>query len=352
MRRCAVLACALLLGCGAQAPAESPRPQAEATVLTRASEPLPPPEWGHGLSDRACLECHDEVAADWVGSRHQRAFVNQDFQDSYRREPLDFCRDCHAPRRQLVGDAEAERHGVGCVSCHVREGRVWTGPGAGQADTAPHDVFRDAAFGTDSCADCHEFEFPRGLGRHPPGARMQLTMTEHAASPLADVSCGDCHLPRREGRRVHGMARSRDLGAIRGALAVRSARAGPGAVELELEPIAVGHAFPTGDLFRRLAVTVEARSPDGRLSHVETRYLARHFPTERHLDGSLNPAALRPTPDDRPRGRSHVRIDLPDVGPADRLTWAVDYERVDVRDSRRPEQSTLASGVRLAEGSF
>ncbi len=323
---------------------------APVAVACEEPQPLPPPEWDHEVSDRACVECHDDVATDWAGSRHQQAFVNEDFQRSYERETLDFCRDCHAPRRQVVGDAEAERHGVGCVSCHVREGRVWTGPADGKQDVAPHDVLRDRAFGTDACASCHEFEFPRGRGRHPTGARMQLTMTEHAASPLAEVSCGDCHLPPRGGRRIHGVGRSRDVGAIRGALAVRATRSGPGEVQLELEPLGVGHAFPTGDLFRRLAITVEAWSPEGELRDAEVRYLARHFPPERRLDGSLNPEATRPTPDDRPRGRTQIRLELPLARAGDRLIWAVDYERVDSRHSRRPEESTLASAVRLADG--
>ena len=106
----------LLVGCGGSSPVDEPPPAvAPVAVACEEPQPLPPPEWDHEVSDRACVECHDDVATDWAGSRHQQAFVNEDFQRSYERETLDFCRDCHAPRRQVVGDAEAEFFQVNLV---------------------------------------------------------------------------------------------------------------------------------------------------------------------------------------------------------------------------------------------
>ncbi|HVI00438.1 MAG TPA: hypothetical protein VM869_17090, partial [Enhygromyxa sp.] len=83
-----------------------------------------------------------------------------------------------------------------------------------------------------------------------------------------------------------------------------------------------------------------------------TRYLARHFPARRHPDGRLNHATRRPVPDDRLTGPTTIRLALePAVDdPHAQLVWWVDYERVDQRNTRAPERSSLAGEVRLAEG--
>ena len=109
---------------------------------------------------QTCTSCHPTETTEWNASLHRVAFADRDFQASFAVEPAKFCADCH------------KAAAIGCSSCH--------GAGHGQP--------------TSDCNGCHEFEFPR---RNP---QMQSTLSEHAASPFAEVACSSCHMPRREGR--------------------------------------------------------------------------------------------------------------------------------------------------------
>lgn len=330
------LALALLPGC--ERAASEPNPVAVAEPLV-------------GLDDADCQACHPEVADQWAHSRHHEAFTNADFQRSYQREPLPFCRDCHAPgrvRAQPLPGAEAEALGVGCIDCHGEGPTISTGPGATPVQ-APHPLQRSADFGTRSCARCHEFEFPPETLR-PRGTMMQTTMREHRASAHADRGCDECHLPRRDrGGRDHGLASTRDPGALRRALVVTARREGNDLI-VGIEPRGVGHAFPTGDLFRRLALHAELGG-EGEPIVATTRYLARHFAPRRREDGTRDPSFEWPVIDDRPRGPTTIRLTL-DPAAHGELRWWLDLERVDARDEHHPERSTIASTVRIAGGSL
>jgi hypothetical protein len=95
-------------------------------------------------------------------------------------------------------------------------------------------------------------------------------------------------------------------------------------VRVTLEPRAVGHAFPTGDLFRRLLVRVE--SDDDRC--VAERILARHFALARSKGGS----AIRVEVDDDRVGLDRkpriVELALPSACVNQPLRWSVIYQRV------------------------
>jgi hypothetical protein len=283
------------------------------------------------LDEARCPKCHRAEAEQWASSRHHTSFTNADFQRAYEREPEPFCRDCHAPG----GD---EVQGVGCLECHGDGDAILTGPG--DDVRAPHAIVRVDDFGTRSCAACHEFAFPES-SRRPPDAMMQTTMREHAASAFADRSCADCHMP----AHAHDLASTRDDDAWRRALTIAASREGDDLV-LVLTPHEVGHALPTGDLFRRLALHAELRVDD-EIVDTETRWLGRHFAPRRRPDGSLDPEYDWPTPDDRILEQTKIRLDLEGDG---ELVWWVDYERVDHRHEEDPATSTIASTIRLAAG--
>src|SRR5262245_3846410 len=50
-----------------------------------------------GVENARCEGCHADVAAEWRGSMHQRAWTDPVFLAAYALEPLSFCRGCHAP---------------------------------------------------------------------------------------------------------------------------------------------------------------------------------------------------------------------------------------------------------------
>ncbi|MBS2011696.1 MAG: hypothetical protein JST00_02185 [Deltaproteobacteria bacterium] len=204
----------------------------------------------------SCATCHATIAREWGGSSHHRSASNESYVGAVGREPLPFCRACHAP----IGDASiatalqptALRTGIGCTTCHE-------GLAPDHAATKVHTPAK-------TCASCHEFRFPASA------ALMQKTGQEHRASAYASTPCAECHMPI-AGERPHRDHRFDVEALVDQALVADVSRAGPNRVAFRLSPGRIGHAFPTGDLFRRLAVRVE--SADGR--ERAERFLARHF---------------------------------------------------------------------------
>jgi hypothetical protein len=347
MRRRWVLVGALSAACGAP----TPKRVAPFVDATREASVMPGPARARGESvlakNATCEECHTKEAQEWRVSLHRRAELEPAYQRSFAIEPLPFCRSCHAPEADpmLPTPAALAEVGVACVSCHLdQNGAVLAAPRP-DPKNAPHALARDARFASASaCAGCHEFAFPGALGRGN-GALMQSTASEHAASPFADTSCAECHMPLVDGKRSHAFESTRAPERLRAALRVLASRHSETGVTLQLETVAVGHAFPTGDLFRRLEVSAEAVGPDESSLAIELLWLKRHFEVAPSGQGRVLKG------DDRlfsaPR-----RIEL-DVGEPARgrpIAWRVAYQRVahpngvDDRFAELEDDVTLASG--------
>lgn len=304
---------------------------------------LPPAD-----QNRRCEECHADVAREWRGSGHQLAFTRPEFQHALLREPehaRSFCSDCHAPESvkerelQLSGEggvsASAGALGVACTSCHeeteesARAKRVANGLGR----TAPHGFMGTA--GDEACGACHDFSFQNKASSFA----MQRTLAEHQAATSKET-CVSCHMARSADAKhwSHTFPGGRDAKFVASALTVTASRLGPEEVRIVLTPRNVTHAVPTGDLFRRLAVTVELA--DG--SRLE-RYLARHF-----VD---SPAGRREASDDRvhlvPR---EVAFELPRGNEGGKLRWRVTYQRVAHVDPKREGEATLDGWSLIAAG--
>ncbi len=290
--------------------------------------------------NQRCEECHAEIAREWRGSGHQLAFSRREFQHALLREPRSaqaFCTDCHAPEsvRERQGSAPggetmvsaaAGELGVACTGCHTERapGTAAESRSSGLGRTAPH-----AFMGTDGeagCGRCHEFEF-QGKRSHFP---MQRTLSEHRAAS-SDSTCASCHMQRSSGSKhfSHRFAGGRDARYVASALKISATRPTPRLVRIELAPQNVTHAVPTGDLFRRLNVSVKLA--DGSELH---RFLARHFED--------TPQGRREAKDDRvhlvPR---IVEFPLPPGTQAAKVTWRVTYERVAHLDPQREDEATL-----------
>ena len=305
-----------------------------------------------------CVACHPDIAAEWQASLHRQAYLDPMFQAAFEREgESPFCQGCHAPEadpRRPVSDRQAEV-GVGCVSCHVvGDGEVLATPANDGHDDSqvPHRLRREARFATaDACAGCHEFNFP-AAGRAGHQLTMQRTVREHARSSARDRSCQHCHMPPSftPGGRVHrshGFHVVGNLGLLRAAAhieAERSAAADGERVRVVLEPRAVGHAFPTGDLFRRLEVRVDAEGWSA------TRYLSRHFDQLRLGSG----ATIKVEVDDDRVGVDReprvIEFTVPARFAGTTLRWRVSWERVLEAPVGSPDHAQVWDATPVAAG--
>lgn len=304
-----------------------------------------------------CVACHDDIAREWSHSLHRQAYNDPMFQAALEREQEPgFCRTCHAPEadpRHEPSTRQADA-GVACVTCHVTgvDEAVLAAAKPGHDDAGvPHALRREASFGSvDACARCHEFWFP-SAGREGHELKMQRTVAEHARSRFADEACQACHMePRRSTgavHRGHRFAVANQPAMLRAAVSIMATRPEPRRVVLELEPRLLGHAFPTGDLFRRIAV--ELRGADGQL--LETIHLTRHFTGQRVGKGQVIKVERS---DDRigmGEGPRVVEFVVPAEHELDTLGWALVHERAmeaaigSEHDADVWDRTTFASGT-------
>jgi hypothetical protein len=327
-------------------------------VRADAAPRLPGPRMLHASAaaeNARCEGCHLEIAAEWRASLHRKAHTDPAYRRALALEPLAFCRACHAPEADPDRDPPADLGaiGVGCVSCHGDSRRVLAAPRAGDS-TAPHALARAPAFATASaCASCHEFSFP-DPERRAHKELMQSTVSEHAASPYAGVACAGCHMPLVQGKdghahRSHVFAASRDPALLRSAVRVSAARVGEGEVEIRLSPAGLGHAFPTGDLFRRLAVVAEAVGPEANVVAEDTRYLARRFGKAAGKGGHPIKVMLADTRVSAGADKV-VRLSLGPEAKGFSIAWRVAYQRVEHPIDDEKDAAVVEGEVEIAAG--
>lgn len=364
-----VIGLALLLGCSPpERPGGAIAPLPIAPIAPAAAPTMPrpgPPEPGYDpiAVNAACIDCHRAIGEENAASFHGQAHVDPIYQTALAIEPLPFCRACHAPEadpRQPVSAALGAL-GVTCTSCHWSQGRVLAGLASAGRAADPHrglvaaPVVRIEAFaGPSACAGCHEFHFPDGRARARPEL-MQSTISEHRQSPFAEVGCGSCHMPTVKtvagGHRSHAFASSRDPRTLRATLDVKAERTSAG-VRLQITPAAIGHAMPTGDLFRRLRIEVEQIGPDMNVVAVKRRFLARHFESRPTIT-SLRRTVVR---DDRPGGADvgHetqvIEFAFPDLAPGHFFGWRIELERVLHPAPGGDEKAVVAHRQVIGEG--
>jgi hypothetical protein len=171
---------------------------------------------------------------------------------------------------------------------------------------------------------------------------MQWTMSEHRQSSFAQTDCGGCHMPPQEGRphRDHRFEVSDAM--IRQASTVEVSRTAHG-ISFALRRGHVGHAFPTGDTFRRIRIEAQTLDAHARVVEQRTRLLSRRMP-------KAGPGGRAQMEDDRLFLADSVgRIELAFERPERAIRYRIAYERA---ESERDEGTPQTDVVELAHGSL
>ncbi|NOU32022.1 MAG: hypothetical protein HOO96_29305 [Polyangiaceae bacterium] len=281
-----------------------------------------------------CEGCHEEVAREWRGSRHRAAATNARFMRGFDREPLAWCVGCHAPAFDTEEPLRAAADiGVSCIDCHRGvETKVAAAQAADHRTPGPANAASPV-----SCGTCHEFPFP-----NQPSVAMQWTVTEHRRSSFAQTDCGGCHMPPQEGRphRDHRFEVSDAM--IRQSSSVEVSRTARG-ISFELRAGRIGHAFPTGDTFRRIRIEAQTLDASARVVEQRTRLLSRRMP-------KAGPGGRAQMEDDRLFLADSVgRIELAFERPERTIRYRIAYERA---ESERDEGTPQTDVVELAHGSL
>ena len=319
-------------------------------------DPVLPIEGVGAPTDARCADCHAEIALEWRASLHRRAWVDPYFARAYAFERTGFCRKCHAPTDDPSVDPseEARAVGVACTTCHVVGANV-VGSRALAAVPGGHVVIGDARLATPAaCAGCHSFPFPGPPDREP-RARMQDTLAEHERSAAAAKACQHCHMPRvpsRDGgtHRNHSFAVQADPSTLARAVEVRGVSLAAGALRISIAPGVIGHAFPTGDVYRQVEVRATPVDASGRpRGRSAVAVLGRRFGTVTSPRGPAR-VQLDDTRLDRPR-----TIDLALPPTTTRARWQVVWQRMPPRVAEffrmdvRDQEVVVAEGVATRE---
>ncbi len=262
-------------------------------VVFKPQDFPPHPESGKAMqSSHDCAPCHTRVYRNWQNSRHKVALTNELYEESHAREPSPWCVNCHAPLRLIGSEKTPYRgeEGISCLACHVRGGEILTGalpvPG-NPADKGKlaHKYRIDTQFKDERlCENCHEFNFPtaasamsEGKDFHYTEQPMQSTVSEYRGSAFyGKVTCQGCHLFR-DTADSHMFPGGHALERLKKDLRVEVFRENAGSLTLRIYASAIGHAFPTGDLFRTLRVIIYDETLQ-ELKQVELRHFFETHP--------------------------------------------------------------------------
>jgi hypothetical protein len=248
-----------------------------------------PVNFSKNLSSLDCKECHEEIYEEWKTSRHRDAYTNRLYQESYAREPLTWCTNCHAPFLEAGLDANQpelrfrKEEGVSCLVCHVREDKILVSsipkkPKEHRYIESPY--MKESEF----CGSCHQFNFPVGTGKekdfqfsHLP---MQNTFQEWQNSfYYQKETCQDCHQEYSVGKnryRTHYFPGGHSIGFLNKTFQLNFYQVSNHELELELVAKNLGHAFPTGDLFRKLLIRILGKEKN-EIAKLEFQYEYKDF---------------------------------------------------------------------------
>ncbi|MDX1957709.1 MAG: multiheme c-type cytochrome [Leptospiraceae bacterium] len=213
-------------------------------------------------NSESCKSCHNEIYFEWYNSRHKNSYNNHLFQKSYKAEPLDWCLNCHAPLVNKTNQRVNVNEGVSCIVCHERNNHTLTGKNNSTKNY--HNVISIPQMNqSEFCANCHQFNFPtkESLTKnsiHYSQLPMQNTFEEWKSSYYKNVKCQDCHMKFNpiDSYRTHNFEGGHNLKLLNESLDIEIHEVQEDIFVLTFKSIGIGHAFPTGDLFRKLCVEI------------------------------------------------------------------------------------------------
>ncbi|MFO0660799.1 MAG: multiheme c-type cytochrome [Polyangiaceae bacterium] len=312
----------------------------------------------NGSTSATCSTCHQEIGREWSASMHHGSWTDPVFQKAYAIEPKAFCRGCHAPESDPIAPPSraAQDEGITCLSCHATGGSIaghksvtaplsspTAIPSGSAPAVSPHPVSAAPWLSTaQACEGCHQFNFPKDANQLVPSP-MQNTHNEWRSSSFANTACQSCHMPLVDDgngttHHNHDFSVIKNPSLIRRAVRVSATRPTNSTLEARLESAWVGHAFPTGDMFRRLQFRVYAVDATGG----KTKLLARPIDLARtfrdvplHPDSNVDFSTQRVEGHDHrlgPPGTSHdhrdLHVDLREAEALARVQWELVYQRM------------------------
>ena len=286
-----------------------------------------------------CGVCHQAHYAEWKTSTHAHAWTDMQFQAELKKESSPFlCINCHIPlenqqeflveglydgdiyqpvrKKNPRFDASMQAEGIGCASCHVRDGAII---GTIGSDKAPHKVKKDPKFLNETlCMSCHN----ANAVVTPELVCTFQTGDEWAASSFhGQKNCISCHMDTLQSPLVFGMpVRTSHLHSFSGSgipkvkgLVVKSLNGMafyPSKIkekievtdsihyQLTLKNEFAGHRLPTGDPERFYLIKLEIMDQSsGKTVFTKTDRIGETwewYPTAKKIaDNNMNPGESR-----------------------------------------------------------
>lgn len=276
------------------------------------------PEGLISLKAKDCGVCHKEIYEEWKTTVHARAWTDDYFQiDWYFDKKKQNCLNCHTPfqnqQEQLVlgfnnddpwdpilrenpdFDAEFQKEGVTCVSCHVKEGQI-IGPFGTTGAPHPVKVSPEMTSGWQICSRCHvikgSFSFSMGT------LNICTTITDIEANNI-EPDCIGCHMPetfrplvegfpKRKGRKHlwrGGHSPEMVIQALQVEIREKSKEGNRFEYEIKTTNVGTHHRLPTGTPDRHILLRVSLLDKNKRVlkskdEKLIRRILWRPFPFE------------------------------------------------------------------------
>jgi mono/diheme cytochrome c family protein len=263
------------------------------------------PQGLKSVSASECQGCHEEIAREWAGSMHAKAWTEPYFQVDYAFDgSQQICLNCHTPLADqqpdlVLGFKDRDKfrpiqkpnpaydpalrdEGVTCAVCHIRNGKI---VGPFKTGNAPHPVEYDPelASGMKPCERCHVVfgnRWDTFYAIPPCGTVVEIEQQGQKQD------CIGCHMPPvtrpvakggppRKGRR-HLFRGGHDPETVARALKVEHIRTQDG-YRFTLTNVGASHFLPTGTPDRHLTLEARLMSASGEVIREKTYTMKRYI---------------------------------------------------------------------------